>query len=68
MVGVESHRSNERVERVIATIKKGLMKSKDKSLEENVLRIVEGYNETYNSGIKCRPKEAWEDKLGIVMI
>lgn len=32
------------------------------------MRIVKQYNETYDSGIKQKPEEAQNDKLGIAMI
>ena len=64
-VSVESHRSNERVERVIGTIREGLMKSGEDKLEDKISRLVRAHNETYHSGIKCTPKEAWQNNPNI---
>ena len=60
-VSVESHRSNGRVERVIETLREGLVKNKGtrKSISDRLREIVEAYNETYHSAIKCTPAEAW---------
>jgi hypothetical protein len=67
-IGVESHRSNGRVERVIRTIREGLYKVKEGSLEERLKRIICGYNDTYHSGIKCTPGEALSKKIDGAMV
>lgn len=59
VVGVESHRSNGRAERLIGTIREGLMKDVHGTLESRVKRIVARYNQTWHSGIQCTPWEAW---------
>ena len=65
-VGVESHRSNGRVERVIRTIREGLAKDKEGTISERMKRIIAAYNDTYHAGIKCTPREAlFGDKSGI---
>jgi phosphoribosylformylglycinamidine (FGAM) synthase-like enzyme len=68
MVSVESHRSNGRVERVIGTLREGLVKIKGNTLEERVEEITRAYNNTYHSGIRCTPREAWKDETNIAMI
>lgn len=61
-VGVESHRSNGRVERAIGSIKEGLIKKEGNSdLGKKVSDVVRSYNETYHSGIRCTPIEAWTE-------
>jgi transposase InsO family protein len=65
-VGVESHRSNGRVERVIRTLKDLMIKDKGETLEGKVERATQIYNSTYHSSIKCTPIEAWKDESGIV--
>lgn len=67
-VSIESHRSNGRVEQNIGTIREGLMKDTNDTLEERVRRITEPYNNTYHSGIKCTPNEVWLDGIGHVML
>ncbi|KAI5170493.1 hypothetical protein PAEPH01_1479 [Pancytospora epiphaga] len=67
-VGVESHRSNGRVERVIGSIREVLMKNDKETLNERVKRIIETYNNTYQTAIKCTPVEACLDATGQVVI
>ena len=57
-VSVESHRSNGRVERVIGTIREGLVKNKQGTLEGRLRKIVSAYNRTYHTAIDCTPMEA----------
>ena len=57
-VGIESHKSNGRVERVIGTIREGIIKPDGFTLEEKIAIIVKQYNKTYHSAIRCTPKEA----------
>ncbi|KAM0677238.1 hypothetical protein COBT_004241, partial [Conglomerata obtusa] len=56
-VAVESQNSNGRIERVIRTIREGLLKAEDKILQ-NLAFTVGKYNETYHEAIKMTPKEA----------
>jgi hypothetical protein len=66
-VGVESHKSNGRVERVIGSLKEGLRKSNERIFEEKVRQVTLGYNETYHCGIGCTPVEAWNDESGAMI-
>ena len=59
-VGVEAHRSNGRVERVIRTIRELLGKSNHGELEKNLTNVVHRYNNTYHRSIECTTKEAFE--------
>jgi len=63
-VSVESHRSNGRVERVIGTIREGLVKNKQGTLEGRLRKIVSAYNRTYHTAIDCTPMEAIKDIKG----
>lgn len=63
-VGMESHRSNGRVERVIGTIRKALMKDTEGTLTERTARIADAYNNTYQTAIGCTPMEACADTTG----
>jgi transposase InsO family protein len=67
-VGVESHRSNGRVERVIGTIREALVKDTEGELGDRIERIVGTYNNTYHGAIGCTPVEAWENECGNVMV
>ena len=60
-VSVESHRSNGRVERVIGTIREGLIKNKEGVLDEKLSKLVSAYNMMYHSAIDCSPLEAIKD-------
>jgi len=68
LVGVEAHRSNGRVERVIRTLREGLVKNKEGEFEERLKNVVGKYNWTYHSAIRCSPREAWEDKSGVAQV
>jgi hypothetical protein len=67
-VGVESHRSNGRVERVIRTVREAILKRGCKTQEEELLKIEDLYNNTYHSAIKCTPSEAWNDITGLARL
>ncbi|KAI5170371.1 hypothetical protein PAEPH01_1374, partial [Pancytospora epiphaga] len=67
-VGVESHRSNGRVESVIGSVREALMKDDKGTLDERVKRIMEAYNNTYQTAIGCTPVEACLDATGQVAI
>ena len=56
----ESHKSNGRVERLIKTIRKSILKSKDLNIKE----IMERYNNTRHSAIKGTPCEVINGKIG----
>lgn len=59
VVGIEDHRSNGRVDRVIRTIRDGVVKlGGDMSLKRKIEVITEKYNRMYHVGIKCFPLEA----------
>ncbi len=67
-VGVESHRSNGRVERAIRTIRDGLIKNQTGTILERLDVVLKKYNNSYHSGIKCTPSEAFRDSTGKAMI
>ncbi|KAI5168335.1 hypothetical protein PAEPH01_0048 [Pancytospora epiphaga] len=67
-VGVELHRSNGRVERIIGSLREALMKDDKGTLDERVKRIIEAYNNTYQTVIGCTPVEACLDATGQVVI
>lgn len=64
-VSVESHRSNGRVERVIGSLRESLKKLRGGKLEERVIDVVNAYNNTYHSSIKCTPYEAFDDYMNV---
>ncbi|KAM0686624.1 hypothetical protein COBT_002152 [Conglomerata obtusa] len=64
-VGVEAHRSNGRVERVLSSIREANVKSQISNFNDRLLDIVEKYNHTYHSSIKCTPKEAFTNYFDI---
>lgn len=68
LVGVEAHRSNGRVERAIRTIREGLLKARNDTLENMLNEVVRTYNRTYHSAIKSTPDEAWSDYTGIAQL
>jgi hypothetical protein len=68
LVGIEAHKSNGRVERVIRTLREGLLKVGEGNLSERLETVVRKYNSTYHSAIKCAPVEAWDDKTGIAQV
>src|SRR5699024_405417 len=68
IVSVESHRSNGRVERLIGTIREGMMKESELSLKEKIKKIMNSYNRTYHSGIGCTPEEAWDNESGDMVL
>ncbi|KRH93495.1 putative ltr retrotransposon [Pseudoloma neurophilia] len=58
-IGIEAHRSNGRVERVIRTISDVVVKlGDDMSLNEKMEIITDKYNLTYNIRMKCSSLEA----------
>jgi hypothetical protein len=67
-VSVESHRSNGRVERVIGTIREGILKDDAEDFEAKVNRCIWRYNNSYHAGLECTPFEASRDETGHVMI
>ena len=67
-VGVESHRSNERVERIIGTLREYYIKNKEEKLEIKIKEITKAYNNTYHSTIGCTPKEALSNHTDIRLI
>ena len=68
-VAIEDHRGNGRVERVIRTLRESLLKENDsQKLGEKIGIVTNKYNDTYHSGIKCTPREAFLDKSGIASI
>lgn len=66
-IGVESYRSNGRVERIIGTIREGLVKLGEIRLEEKIKLIVDSYNKTYHIGIKYMPKKALKANYNAVI-
>jgi len=66
-VSVESHRSNGRVERLIGTIREGLVKLKNGSLKEKIARIIGEYNKTYHTALRCTPEEAFKTDEGMML-
>lgn len=67
-VGIESHRSNGRVERVIGSVREGLMKCELEDIDIKLKKVEEMYNKTFHVGIKSTPEEAWNDNSGIARI
>ncbi|KAM0686649.1 hypothetical protein COBT_002126, partial [Conglomerata obtusa] len=63
-ISIDNHRSNGRIERTIRSIRDQLIKNQNGTLEELLLNIVNAYNGTYRSGIKCTPEEADQDING----
>jgi hypothetical protein len=61
-VGVESHRSNRRVERGIIIIRDGLVKFPIGSLETGIEEIISPYNNAYHNGIKYASPGTWNDE------
>lgn len=57
-ISIEAHRSNGRVERVIRTIREGLLKSDKQDITEKVNNTIGKYNTTYHSAIKMTPTQA----------
>lgn len=51
LVGVEDYRTNGRVERVIRTIRDGVIKTGEMGLKEKIELIAERYNNIYHMGI-----------------
>lgn len=64
-VSPESHKSNGRIERVIRTVREGLIKCKLNDIKEKIKYVAIRYNESFHAGIKCSPIEALEDISGI---
>lgn len=67
-IGIEAHRNNGRVERMIRTIRDSLTKNKVDNLEIGLQEIEKSYNNTYHHGIKCTPHEAYRDFSGIAAL
>lgn len=67
-VGVESHRSNGRVERIIRTLRDSILKSKEVEFADKVYEAIETYNLSFHVGIDCTPIEAVKDETGKVML
>lgn len=67
-VSIESHRSNGRVERIIRTIRDSFNKNNEADIHKKTLKVVDSYNNTYHSAIKCTPLEALEDVSGMAAI
>lgn len=67
-VGVESHRSNGRVERIIRTLREGMLKSKEVEFKDKVYEAIETYNLSFHVGLGCTPIEAVNDDTGKVML
>lgn len=66
LISVESHKSNGRIERVIRTIREAIIKQQCDVRDEKALRSIQNaYNDTFHSGIKCSPNEAYNDTSGI---
>ena len=65
-VGVESHRSNGRVERIIRTLREGMLKSKEVEFKDKVYEAIETYNLSFHVGLGCTPIEAVNDDTGKV--
>ena len=61
-VSVESHGSNGRIERAIRTIREGVFKLEDRNIGNCIEKVIEIYNNTYHSGIRCTPREAVEEE------
>ena len=57
-VAVESHRSNGRIERVIRTIREGLLKAGGNDIETKLAEVIQKYNNTFHRAIGKTPKEA----------
>ena len=67
-IGIESHKSNGRVERIIRTVRESILKSNKKTFEEKVGEAIEKYNNSFHVGINCTPIEATNDTTGMVMM
>ena len=67
-VSIESHRSNERVERVIGTLRESILRMKGRSFEDKVHEVISIYNSSFHTGIGCTPNEAVKDDSGRVII
>lgn len=62
-IGVESHRSNGRVERVIGTFRDYIAKCEDENFEEFIKEFTDIYNNTFHISIKKTPTEAMNNPL-----
>lgn len=67
-VSVEAHGSNGRVERLISTVREGLVKNEIEPLEIKINKIIMAYNNTYHSAIQMTPKEACLDESGMAIV
>lgn len=62
VTSVESHRSNGRVERIIRTVREGIMKSNEPILADKIKDTIRKYNRTYHTGIKMTPLQAMKSQ------
>lgn len=60
MVSVESHNSNGRIERVIRTIREGMMKNGDPYSRDKLDNVIGSYNNSFHKGLGMSPLEAIE--------
>lgn len=67
-IAVEAHHSNGRIERVLRTLRDAIIKNREGDIKDTLDVIVEAYNNSFHSGIKCTPNEAWYDYSGIARI
>ncbi|KAM0685034.1 hypothetical protein COBT_003757, partial [Conglomerata obtusa] len=67
-VAVEAHNSNGRVERVIRTIREGIMKAEGKTLFERCKITTKAYNMSYHDAIKMTPMEAIKETKDVLEI
>ncbi|KAM0677901.1 hypothetical protein BDAP_001580 [Binucleata daphniae] len=67
-VGVEAHRSNGRIERVIGTVREASQKNKNGSIIERIGSIVNKHNNTYHIAINSTPAESYDnhETIGIL--
>lgn len=56
-IAPESHRSNGRIERVIRTIRSGMLKCERENIEEKLEEVIAAYNASYHTAIGMSPNE-----------
>lgn len=61
VAGIEDHRSNERVRRVIIAIREGLQKMRDAKLKDKIAYINKTCNNTYHVSINRTPLDDLEN-------
>lgn len=63
-ISIEAHESNGRIERAIRTIREGVYKLQGQvdDIDRAVEQVIEKYNKTYHSAIKCTPQEAVDEE------